>query len=154
MVQILFCGKINGSLPTFWRHNKSVMVLDGNSWWRHRHFFADCSQHSMPLGQRKPKPFFPLCSSGYLFFENEILVIICPKKKFTLYIHMKKLNTMQRQSKDNLNNHKIYRMQKMQTINLGGKKMEEMLFNYFMGYLLEALSFPSSQGLSLKSDWV
>jgi hypothetical protein len=42
-------------------------------------------------------------------------------------------------------------MQKLQTINLGGKKMEEMLFNSFMGYLLEAPSFPSSQGLSLKS---
>jgi hypothetical protein len=42
-------------------------------------------------------------------------------------------------------------MQKPQTIDLGGKKMEEMLFNSFMGYLLEAPNFPSSQGLNLRS---
>ncbi len=42
-------------------------------------------------------------------------------------------------------------MQKLQIVNLGGEKMEEMLFNSFMGYFLEAPSFCSSQGLSLKS---
>jgi hypothetical protein len=31
--------------------------------------------------------------------------------------------------------------------------MEEMLLNSFMGYLLEALSFPSSKGLSLRSPF-
>jgi len=42
-------------------------------------------------------------------------------------------------------------MQKLQIVDLRGKKMEEMLFNSFMGYLLEAPSFASSQGLSLRS---
>lgn len=42
-------------------------------------------------------------------------------------------------------------MQKLQTIDLRGKKMEEMLLNSFMGYLLQAPDFPSSQGFSLRS---
>ncbi len=42
-------------------------------------------------------------------------------------------------------------MQKPQIVDLGGKKMEEMLLNSFMGYILEAPSFPYSQGLSLRS---
>jgi hypothetical protein len=42
-------------------------------------------------------------------------------------------------------------MQELKIVDLGGKKMEEMLFNSFMGYLLEAPNFLSSQRLSLRS---